>query len=166
MVALKESSHRANDDYIQEEGGAIENNLYQVANDLIQQPSVSSNREDDAYSSIDRRQQVVHEQNVTYQISKRDQKETQDQQQRSMNNGLDTQNLNYVEVMFDNTTNNGAFCIHGADTRTPYADIDFSAKADPLIILEENEESLSSHSVENDDFVSLEEVQQWMISKE
>ncbi|CAC5424097.1 unnamed protein product [Mytilus coruscus] len=160
------SSHRANDDYIQEEGGAIENNLYQAANDLIQQPSVSSNREDDAYSSIDRRQQVVHEQNVTYQISKRDQKETQDQQQRSMNNGLDPQNLNYVEVMFDNTTNNGAFCIHGADARTPYADIDFSAKADPLIILEKNEESLSSHSVENDDFVSLEEVQQWMISKE
>ncbi|CAC5400156.1 unnamed protein product [Mytilus coruscus] len=160
-----DNSHRANDDHIPVEGGAIENNLYQAANYLIEQPSVSSNRarEDDAYSCIDRRKQIVHKQNVT---SKKDKKENQDQQRSSMNNGSDPQNLNYVEVAFDNTTPNGAFCIHGADERTPYADIDFSARADPFNISKENEESLSSHSVENDDFVSLEEVQQWMISKE
>ncbi|CAC5424091.1 TTN [Mytilus coruscus] len=99
-------------------------------------------------------------------ISTKNKKETQNQERSSMNNGLDPQNLNYVEVMFDITTHNGVFCIHGSDARTTYADIDFSARADPLIILEENEESLSSCSVENDDCVSLEEVQQWMISKE
>ncbi|CAG2240900.1 unnamed protein product [Mytilus edulis] len=147
-------------------GGAIENNLFQGANNFIEQPSVSSSREDEAYSCIDRRMQIVHKQNVTYQISRRDQLENKDHHQSSINNGLNPPNLNYVEVVFDNTTHNGAFCIHGADSRTPYADIDFSARADPLIISEENEESLSSHIVENDDFVSLEEVQQWMIVNE
>lgn len=79
---------------------------------------------------------------------------------------MDHPNLNYSEVFFDNTTHSVSLYIHGADARTPYADIDFSATADPWSSSEEDETDVVSVSASNDDFVSMEEVQQWMICKE
>lgn len=72
----------------------------------------------------------------------------------------DSSTLNYVEVVFDPAEHKNKFHIHGVENRTPYADIDFSWTADPWT--SSDEESLSSHE-DNNDFVSLEDVQQWNI---
>lgn len=72
--------------------------------------------------------------------------------------------LNYVDVVFEPKPQNGKgkYYIHGAEKRTPYADIDFSAKADPFI--SSDEESFTCNEDNVADFVSLEDVQQWNIT--
>lgn len=50
-------------------------------------------------------------------------------------------NLSYIDVVFEPQPHSGKLYIHGADSRTPYADIDFSAKAEPLISSDEDDES-------------------------
>lgn len=74
--------------------------------------------------------------------------------------------LNYIDVVFESKPHNGKFYIHGADDRTPYADIDFSAKAEPLISSDEDDESSINGKNNCDDFVSLEDVQQWNITED
>lgn len=74
--------------------------------------------------------------------------------------------MNYIEIAFDTVTNKRQFRIHGADNRTPYADIDFTAKADPMISSDESEDSSSLNENNENDFVSLEDVQQWNIHSE
>lgn len=58
------------------------------------------------------------------------------------------------------------FYIHGADNRTQYVDIDLFAVADPLCNGEYNESSSSCTNYNEDDFVSLEEIQQWKINED
>lgn len=74
--------------------------------------------------------------------------------------------LNYIDVVFEPKPCIGKFYIHGADNRTPYADVDFSAKAEPLISSDEDDESSVSGKYNDDDFVSLEDVQQWNITED
>lgn len=69
--------------------------------------------------------------------------------------------LNYIEVEFDATNQNSKFHVHGADNRRPYADIDFSVKADPLPSSDDSDNETPSHA--ENDFASLEDVQQWRI---
>lgn len=68
--------------------------------------------------------------------------------------------LNYVEVEFGLKQPTGNYFIHGADNRTPYADIDLLARAEPLISSDEDDESIAG----GDDFMTLEDVQQWNIT--
>ncbi|CAC5422056.1 unnamed protein product [Mytilus coruscus] len=75
----------------------------------------------------------------------------------------DSAKLNYIEIAFDPVQLKGKFYIHGNDNRTPYADIDFTAKVDPIISLDESDDSSSLNENNEDDFVSLEDVQQWNI---
>lgn len=74
--------------------------------------------------------------------------------------------LNYIDVVFEPNPHIRAFYIHGADNRTPYADIDFSAKAEPLISSDESDENSSCLENNCDDFVTLEDVQQWNITED
>lgn len=76
--------------------------------------------------------------------------------------------MNYIEVEFDATNQNSRFHIHGAENRRPYADIDFSVKADPLASSADNDDGSyccgDDANCLNDDFVSVEDVQQWKIN--
>ncbi|XP_071123146.1 uncharacterized protein [Mytilus edulis] len=69
--------------------------------------------------------------------------------------------LVYIEVDFEPKQENKSgskFYVHGSNNRSPYADIDFSAKADPL-----PESESDDNEFEEDDFVTLEDVQGWAI---
>lgn len=72
--------------------------------------------------------------------------------------------LNYIEVEFGFKQPTGNYFIHGDDNRTPYADIDFFAKAEPLISSDEDDESIAGGDDNDDDFMTLEDVQQWNIT--
>lgn len=74
--------------------------------------------------------------------------------------------LNYIDVVFDPKPHVGQFRIRGADNRTPYADIDFSAKAEPLISSDEDDEGSACVDNNDEDFVSLEDIKQWKIAAE
>lgn len=87
-------------------------------------------------------------------------------QRQNRNRKHDSTKLNYIEIAFDTVTNKREFRIHGADNRTPYADIDFTVKADPIISSDESEDSSSLNENNENDFVSLEEIQQWNIHSE
>lgn len=54
--------------------------------------------------------------------------------------------------------------IHGAENKTQYVDIDLLAKADPLLSEDENDSVSSTRDNNDDDFVSLEEIQKWRIN--
>ncbi|VDI47750.1 Hypothetical predicted protein [Mytilus galloprovincialis] len=107
--------------------------------------SASACRED-VYSSIERRKQNLDIQEVTHKMA------------GEVNTS--SSKLNYIDVVFEPKPCIGKFYIHGADNRTPYADVDFSAKAEPLISSDEDDES------SDDDFLSLEDVQQWNITED
>lgn len=69
--------------------------------------------------------------------------------------------LVYIEVDFEpkqEKSDPKLFYVHGSNNRSPYADIDFSAKADPL-----PESESEDNEIEEDDFVTLEDVQGWAI---
>ncbi|VDI52990.1 Hypothetical predicted protein [Mytilus galloprovincialis] len=137
-----------------------------VGNDI----DISTNR-NDVYSSIDSRRQMLDKQQVNFKIAgkvkggnKSDCENVNQRQHR--NRKHDSTKLNYIEIAFDTITNKRQFRIHGADNRTPYADIDFTAKADPMISSDESEDSSSLNENNENDFVSLEDVQQWNIHSE
>ncbi|VDI07333.1 Hypothetical predicted protein [Mytilus galloprovincialis] len=89
-----------------------------------------------------------------------------DRKDRNRNNESGSSKLNYIDVVFEPNQHIGGFYIHGADNRTPYADIDFSAKAEPLNSSDESDENSSCLENKCDDFVSLEDVQQWNITED
>ncbi|XP_052073005.1 uncharacterized protein LOC127711079 [Mytilus californianus] len=129
--------------------------------------NMSANR-DDVYSSIDSRRQILDKQLVTYKVTGKDKGGNKSDceninQRRNRNRKHDSTKLNYIEIAFDPVTIKREFQIHGADNRTPYADIDFTAKADPIISSDESEDSSSLNENNENDFVSLEDVQQWNI---
>ncbi|VDI33012.1 Hypothetical predicted protein [Mytilus galloprovincialis] len=120
--------------------------------DLNESPSTSASMSagrTDVYSSIDRRRENSNKHKVTYKISEPEQS--------------GSSNLNYIDVVFEPQAHSGKLYIHGADSRTPYADIDFSAKAEPLISSDEDDESSVNEKENCDKCVSSEDVQQWNI---
>ncbi|XP_071179627.1 protein turtle homolog B-like [Mytilus edulis] len=162
--ASKNVFHRSQIVEQSNQGGAIENSLYQSASDLTE-PSTASGIVKTDNRSIDRKKTNVDRQIVGYNIVEKEDnlipfvcKEFNKRGEQNMN--YDSSTLNYVEVVFDPAEAKSTFQIHGAENRTPYADIDFSLTADPLT--SSDEESLPSHE-DNTDFVSLEDVQQWNI---
>ncbi|CAG2221744.1 unnamed protein product [Mytilus edulis] len=66
----------------------------------------------------------------------------------------------YIEVDFEPKQEKSGrkFYVHGSNHRSPYADIDFNAKADPL-----PESESEDNEFEEDDFVTLEDVKGWAI---
>ncbi|XP_052073487.1 fasciclin-2-like [Mytilus californianus] len=144
--------------------GVIVNNMYGSAVD----PSASASRED-VYSSIERHRQNLDIQEVTYKIAgegKTKKFRRTDRKERNRNNERGSSKLNYIDVVFEPKPCIGKFYIHGADNRTPYADVDFSAKAEPLISSDEDDIRSINRKDNGDDFVSLEDVQQWNITED
>ncbi|CAC5395122.1 SPEG [Mytilus coruscus] len=69
--------------------------------------------------------------------------------------------LVYIEVDFEPKQEKNdpkLFYVHGSNNRSPYADINFSAKADPL-----PESESDDNEIEEDDFFTLEDIQGWAI---
>ncbi|XP_076106083.1 uncharacterized protein LOC143074576 [Mytilus galloprovincialis] len=110
---------------------------------------------------------MLDRQKVTYNIAgegKRSQVKLTDAKQWKTNVASGSSELNYIEVEFGFEQPTGNYFIHGADNRTPYADIDFLAKAEPLISSDEDDESIAGGDDNGDDFMTLEDVQQWNIT--
>lgn len=65
---------------------------------------------------------------------------------------LSLQKLHYVDILFEPAQKNNTFVIRGATNRTPYAEIDFDAHAEPLPVSCENSPARSSilNSTEED----------------
>ncbi|CAC5424086.1 unnamed protein product [Mytilus coruscus] len=167
--AKRHDSQRSRENEQQIQGlGVIVNNLYGSAADIHGSSSSASAGRTDVYSSIDRRKENLDKQEVTYKIAEQGKKQFQltDRKGRKRHTESGSSKLNYINVVFEPKPHIGTFYIHGADNRTPYADIDFSAKAEPLSSSDENDESSTCGGNNVDDFVSLEDVQQWNITED
>ncbi|XP_076106082.1 uncharacterized protein LOC143074575 [Mytilus galloprovincialis] len=149
------------------QGAGIENNIYRFVDELPGPSSTSHNR-GEVYSSIDRRLQVSSANTVNYKVSKNDNM-NQQSEARDVHNRVvedDVSKLNYVEVAFDSKRTSKELYIHGAEKKTQYVDIDLLAKADHLCSEDENDSVSSTRDNNDDDFVSLEEIQKWRITED
>ncbi|CAC5383873.1 unnamed protein product [Mytilus coruscus] len=87
--------------------------------------------------------------------------EAQPGAQGNVQHNQNSSGLVYIEVDFEPKQEKSGpklFYVHGSNNRSPYADIDFSAKADPL-----PESESDDNEIEEDDFVTLEDVKGWAI---
>ncbi|XP_052065162.1 uncharacterized protein LOC127704960 isoform X2 [Mytilus californianus] len=87
--------------------------------------------------------------------------EVQPGAQGNVQHNQNSSGLVYIEVDFEPKQEKSGpklFYVHGSNRRSPYADIDFLAKADPL-----PESESDDNEIEEDDFVTLEDVQRWKI---
>lgn len=66
--------------------------------------------------------------------------------------------LKYIEVLFDPFPNGHTFVIRGAQNRTPYAHIDFDVHADPLPSSSESSSTRSSVVIDEEKSDNDEEV--------
>ncbi|CAC5421288.1 unnamed protein product [Mytilus coruscus] len=123
--------------------GGVENDMYEMQNNIQQQQQPQDDNPDvPVYSSIDRRHQLSIGSTVSYSVTKKkkpnpvgprkgqkgdDLKKT-NHCEMSTSNENGTQDLNYIEVCFDQKPKDYPFKIHGLEQKTDYIDVDFTQK--------------------------------------